>query len=296
MRVAVISTSCPYHGANFARNLKAAGMDAVFLEGNLADVDFKNYDVVWSVGNFLSANIDVLFEFIKKKNRAVKIVGHWVGTDLLQLQQFTGNRKKCVNCIVEDVDVHVADNVNFQKEFYELTGLDAGYVTLIPEAPLEMKPLPEKFAVACYVPNDRADFYRYVTLIETAHQMPDVDFLFFRTEGKATLPNCQFLGWVKDKQKLDMYERCSAALSIPQHGSLGVWVIELMQMGRRAITSEPHPHCLMPQDPKEIISFLSDLKDKKSPDEEASKFYREEYGPKRQIELVEATLKKLGFH
>jgi hypothetical protein len=294
VRIAVISTSCPYHGANFAKNLKAAGMDAVFLEENIGEVDFNDFDILWSVGNFLSANIDVLFEFIKKKNRAIKIVAHWVGTDLLQLQQFTGNRKKCVDCIVEDVDVHVADNVNFQKEFYELTGRDAGYVTLIPQVPLEPKPLPEKFTVACYVPNERADFYRYVTLIETAHTLSDVDFLFFRTEGKATLPNCQFLGWVEGKQKLDLYERCSAALSIPQHGSLGVWVIELMQMGRRAITSEPQKHCLMPENPEKIVELLRQLKNLNSIDEEAGKFYREEYGPEHQLELVEATLKKLG--
>jgi glycosyltransferase involved in cell wall biosynthesis len=293
MRIAVVSTSIPYHAENFARNLKNAGMDATLLRGNILDIDWKLYDVVWSVGNFLSANIDVFYDIVKKKNPNIKIVVHWCGTDLLQLAQFTTNRKKCVRCVLENVDLHVADNVNFQKEFYQLTGLNAGYVTLIPEVPLDLKPLPEKFAVACYVPNERADFYRYVTIIDTARQMPDVEFLFFRTEGKATLPNCQFLGWVKDKQKFDLYERCSVALSIPQHGSLGVWVIELLQMGRRAITSEQHPYCLRPEDPKHIISLLSDLKEKVSPDEEASKFYQEEYSLKRQIELVQAALKKL---
>jgi hypothetical protein len=294
MRIAVISTSCPYHGSNFAKNLKAAGMDAAFLEGNIGEVDWPRYDVVWSVGNFLSANIDILYEFVKKKNPAIKIIAHWVGTDLLQLSQFAANRKKCMSCVLEDVDLHVVDNVNFQKEFYGLTGVDAGYVTLIPEALLELKPLPEKFTVACYVPNERLEFYRFVTIIDTARQMSDVQFLFFRTEGKSPLTNCQFLGWVEGKQKLDLYERCSTALSIPQHGSLGVWVIELMQMGRRAITSEPHPHCLTPENPEHIVELLQQLKNLNSMDEEASKFYRKEYSPKHQIELVDAVLKKLS--
>jgi hypothetical protein len=120
-----------------------------------------------------------------------------------------------------------------------------------------------------------------------------VEFYFFRLEGESPVKNVHYLGWVKDKQKQDLLERCSVALSIPQHGSLSVLCIEMLQMGRRAITSEPHPHCLQAQKPDDIIRFLTELKDKVSPDEEASKFYQEEYSLKHQLELVDQVLKKL---
>jgi len=293
VKIAVCNLSVPYHCINFHRNLKQAGYDVTLLEGDISKVDWSQYNVLWNVGNFLSANCDILYEFIKKKNRKIKIVSHWVGTDLIQLRQFTAFRKKCLPCVLQDIDLNVTDNHNFQKEFYELTGRDCGYVTLIPEQPLSLKPLPEKFAVACYVPNERMEFYRFATLIDTATKMPDVEFYFFRTTGESPLKNCHFLGWVKDKQKLDLFEKCSVALSIPMHGSLSVLCIELLQMGRRAITSEPHPYCSLAQNPKQIISLLTSVKDKVSPDEEASKFYREEYSLKHQLELVDQVLKKL---
>lgn len=295
MRIAIFNTSVPYHAENFYRNLKAAGYDVTFIAcpPETQKIDWGEFDVLWSVGNFLQTNIDIFYDIVKRKNRAIKIVGHWVGTDLLQLQQFTTFRKKCVDCVLQDIDLNVTDNQFFIKEFYELTGQDCEYVTLIPEKPLELRPLPEKFAVACYVPNERLEFYRFITVSDLAAKLPDVEFYFLRTEGKSPMANCHYLGWVKGQQKLDLYEKCSVALSIPVHGSLGVWVIELMQMGRRAITSEPHPYCVLAEKPEQIMSTLVEMKDKASPDDEASTYYRVEYSPKHQVELVDKALKKL---
>lgn len=294
MKMAITNLSIPYHCINFHRNLKEAGYNATLLEGDIAKVDWKQYDVLWNIGTFLSMNVDILYEIVKKKNPQIKIVSHWVGTDLLQLHQFTANREKCLRCILQDIDLHVTDNRNFQKEFYELTKLDAEYVPLIPEHPLTLKPLPEKFAVACYAYHPRLEFYRFATVIDTATKFPDVDFYFFRLKGESPIKNVHYLGWVKDEKKMEMLEKCSVALSIPQHGSLSVLVIELLQMGRRAITSEPYPYCLQAQNPEHIMKLLSELKDKVSPDEEASKFYQEEYSLKRQLELVDKALKNFS--
>lgn len=293
LKIAITNLSIPYHTVNFHRNLKNAGYNVEFIEGDIKKVDWGKFDVFWNVGTFLSQNFDLLYEFVKKRNRRIKIVSAWCGTDLLQLAQFTNSRKKCLRCILQDIDLNVTDNRNFQKEFYELTGRDCEYVTLIPEVPLTLKPLPPKFAVACYVPPTRLPFYRFATVVDTATKMPDVEFYFFRTTGKSPLKNCHFLDWVKDQEKMDLFEKCSVALSIPHHGSLSVLCIEMLQMGRRAITSEPHPHCLQAENPEQIVSLLTMLKDKVSPDEEASKFYREEYSLKRQLELVDKALKTL---
>lgn len=293
MKIAVSNLSIPLHCKIFYNNLKQAGYDITPIESDISKVDWTQFDVLWNIGSFLSMNMDILYGIVKKKNPRIKVVSHWVGTDLIQLGQFVTYRKKCLKCVLQDIDLNVTDNKNFQKEFYELTGLDAEYATLIPEKVLELKPLPEKFAVACYAYHPRLDFYRYLAVMETAKKMPDVDFYFFRLEGESPIPNCHFLGWVEDKRKMEMLERCSVALSIPQHGSLSVLCIEMLQMGRRAITSEPHPHCLQPQKPEDLIRFLTDLKSKVSPDEEASKFYREEYGLKHQLELVDNALKRL---
>jgi len=295
LRIAISNLSIPYHCQNFFNNLKDAGYNVDLIQGDIGKVDWKQYDVLWNVGTFLSANTDILYEMVKKKNREIRIISFWCGTDILQLAQFVRYRKKCLPCVIQDVDLHVADNQLFIKELYELGVKDVQYVTLIPEVPLSLKPLPEKerFAVACYVPNERLEFYRFATIVDTATKMPDVEFYFFRTTGESPLKNCHFLGWVKGKEKLDLFEKCSVALSIPGHGSLSVLCIEMLQMGRRAITSEPHPHCLQAQKPSDIIRFLTELKDKASPDEEASKYYREEYSLKHQLELVENALKKL---
>lgn len=293
MKIAVSNLSVPYHCVNFHRNMKQAGYDVSLIQGDISKVDWRQFDILWNIGTFLSANTDILYEMVKKKNPQIKIISHWVGTDLLQLSQFTAYRKKCLPCVLENIDLHVTDNRNFQKEFYELTGLDAEYVTLIPEKPLELKPLPEKFAVACYAYHPRLEFYRFATVIDTATKMLDVEFYFFRLEGESPIKNVHYLGWVQGEKKMEMLEKCSVALSIPLHGSLSVLCIELLQMGRRVIASEPHPHCYHAQKPDDIIRFLTEIKDKVSPDEEASKFYQEEYSLKHQLELVDKALKKL---
>jgi hypothetical protein len=294
MKLAITNLSIPLHCVNFHRNLKEAGYDATLLQGDISKVDWRQYDVLWNIGSFLSMNVDILYEIVKKRNPNIKIVSHWVGTDLLQLNQFVTYRKKCLRCVLQDIDENVTDNRNFQKEFYDLTGLDAEYIPLIPEKPYDLKPLPEKFAVACYAYHPRLEFYRFATIIDTATKFPDMDFYFFRLEGESPVKNVHYLGWVEDKRKMELLEKCSVALSIPQHGSLSVLCIEMLQMGRRAITSEPHPHCLQAENPQDIIRFLTELKDKVSPDEETSKFYQEEYSLKHQLELVDGVLKKLG--
>lgn len=294
MKIAVTNLSIPYHTVNFHRHLKEAGYEATLIEGNILKVDWRQYDVLWNVGSFLSMNMDILYELIKKKNPKIKIISHWVGTDLLQLYQFVSTRKKCLSCVLQDIDLNVADNQLFIKEFYELTGQDCEYVTLIPEKPLDLKPLPEKFAVACYAYHPRLEFYRFATIIDTATKMPDANFYFFRLEGESPIKNVHYLGWVDGEKKMEYLEKCSVALSIPLHGSLSVLAIEMLQLGRRAITSESHPHCYHAQKPDDIIRFLTEIKDKVSPDEEASRFYREEYSQKHQLELVKQALKKLG--
>lgn len=295
LKIAVSTTSIPLHTKILWNNLRSGGYDADLIQGDIQRVDWSKFDVLWSVGTFLSANFDVMYEFVKKKNPRIRIISHWCGTDLVQFSQFTQARPKCQKCVLENIDLHVCDSHLFVKELYQLAGVESEYVTLIPEQQLELKPLPpkEEFSVACYVPSERLEFYRFATLIDIARQFPDTTFNFFRTVGQSPLPNCHFLGWVEGEKKLSLYERCNACISIPIHGSLGVWVIELLQMGRRAILSEPYLHCLQAQKPDDIIRFLTELKDKVSPDEEASKFYREEYSLKHQLELVENALKKL---
>jgi hypothetical protein len=64
----------------------------------------------------------------------------------------------------------------------------------------------------------------------------------------------------------------------------------MLQMGRRVIASESHPYCLQAKKPDDIVRYLTELKDKASPDEEASKYYRAEYSPEKQLMLVKNAL------
>lgn len=304
VKIAVISAGVKFVPETFTHILKSAGYDVAFYpldrKKGYGYIDWKSIDVVYNVGFFF--NVDVLFDALKAKYPHLKIVNWWVGVDILNAASFIRARPKCRRCIFRSIDVHVVDCVDFIKELKDgLNIKKSWYVPSIPE-PMPLTRLPNDFAAAVYMPPHRKAFYGYPIIIETARQLPDVPFYFFslfnydRDKTVPPMPNVHFVGFVQGEDKFDWWSKCSACLTIPIHGGVSLTMIEFLQMGRRAVCNKKLPHVYYvkePLNPNMIVEKLKEIMKFKEPDEEASKFYHEEYSYDKVIEKVKPVLESL---
>lgn len=298
IRVGVVSLGCPYHGNIFVNNMNANLKHYAFKfltpseEYGWASVNPRELDVLWFYG--FHALPDLLISKFKGENPKLKVVVTWVGSDLLEFVAFATHRPQCRACIIKDVDMHVADGLTLQKELERLD-IKSEYIPSIPEKPWELKPLPEKFAVAAYVPGFRAEFYNYSMIRDVAEQMQDVEFNLFGGGGVAIptdLSNMSYLGWVEGERKQALWEGSSVLLYMPKHGSLGVTAIEFLQMGRWVVCSQEYPHVFKCSSAYEILDVLSQLRIKKEGNLEGSRFYHSEFSVQKQAEKVKQVLNR----
>jgi len=299
LRVGVISLGAPYHGNIFVNNMNATLKHYSFefimpsKEYGWQHVDPRNFDILWFYG--FHALPDLLISKFKAKNPTLKVVVDWVGSDILEFVAFIRVRPQCKDCIINNVDVHVADGLNLVKELDSL-GIKASYVPSVPEKGFELKPLPEKFAVAAYVPGFRADFFNFPMINEAAWFLNDVEFNLFGGGDVAIATeyaNVHYRGWVEADERRKWWEASSVALYLPQHGSLGLIAIEFLQMGRWVISTLEYAHVFKCSTVDELVWTLESLKERKEGNIEGSKYYLEQYSAEKQAEKVKEVLDKL---
>lgn len=299
LRVGVVALGCPFHGVIFVNNMNANLKHYAFTflaptqEYGWSHIDARELDVLWFYG--FHALPDLLISKFKEENPKLKVVVTWVGSDLLEFVAFATHRPQCRGCIVKGVDVHVVDGLNLKSELEKLD-IKSEYIPSIPEKCWELKSLPEKFAVAAYVPGFRAEFFNYTMIREAAKNMPDVEFHLFGggpTKIEPDLPNMVYHGWVEGEERQWWWENSSVVLYLPKHGSIGLIAVEFLQMGRWVVSTLSAPYVLECQTADEIVSVLENLKEIKEGNLEGSKYYQSEYSAERQSSLVKAILDKL---
>jgi len=302
IRVGVVSLGAPYHGKIFVNNMNSELKHYRFSfleptkEYGWAHINPLELDVLWFYG--FHALPDLFISKFKDENSKLRVAVDWVGSDILEFLNFLSFRPQCKDCIIKNIDVHVADGLNLVRELESL-GIKASYVPSVPEKEFELKPLSQKFSVAAYVPGFRADFFNYPLIKAVAEKMQDVEFHLFGG-GPIKLevdvfnnPNVFYHGWVEGEERRMWWEDTSVLLYMPKHGSLGLIAIEYLQMGRYVICTQEYPHIFRCSSVDELFSTLKQIKDKREPNIEGSKHYLNEYNAEKQAEKVKQILDKL---
>ena len=307
IRVGVVSLGAPHHGNIFANNMNKVMKHYKFehvapsREYGWAHINPRELDVLWFYG--FHGLPDQLISKFKEDNPKLKVIVTWVGSDILEFGQFSRYRPGCAQCIIKNVDIHVADGQNLVREMDQFFGIKPIYIPSIPDTPLELTPLPEKFAVAVYCPGFRADFFNYPLIRNVAEKLPEVPFNLFgggpvglpnaELDGDKVVPNLLYLGWVEGEVKKKWWKESSVLLYMPKHGSLGVTGVEFLQMGRYVICSQEYPFVIECKTEEDLLSALTGLKDVKEPHVEASKYYLAEFSVEKQGEKVGEILDKI---
>lgn len=300
MKIAMVSEGAGLHAQNLVKNLTdldgheftfypthpRAGfkpMPGLIVEDTFqlhqySHVDWSEVDVLWNMGYFFT--VDQLFMQLKVMYPQIKIVNHWIGTDILYIAQFLASRPLCKHCFLSKIDLHLVDDYSFQQELHNLFYLETLFVPTLPEHPMPLTPLPEEFAVGVYLPFYKRDFYRFNDIFKVAMQLPDIPFYVFsldKWEMEGVPENIQFTEYIPPEKKEEVWGLCSVFISVPIHGGLGITAIEMEQMGRDVITDKEYPHTHRIESLIDMVGVIKKLKAKSKLNKKGSEFYHQEY-------------------
>lgn len=243
----VLVLGLPYFGRMLAGVLVRRGWDATFLGHPGRSVRgwlrvaraLLRADVLY----LISARVDrrAPQAWLLRFRRRPTVI-HWVGTDvLIALEAY---ERGDVPAHIARAAVHWCDAPWLAPELSQL-GIAAEYVPLpVPGvATAEPTPLPERFHVLLYLPED--DFDREVfdmeTLLALPNAFPEVQFTLVPSRPE-TLPgplppNLSAPGWVEDMEAL--YRDVTVMVRLTSHDGTSFMAVECLARGRYVIWTYP---------------------------------------------------------
>lgn len=189
-------------------------------------------DVVWATGCGV--------------RRGIRTGYYWIGTDVLNAitEWRNGTQTRWFQSESQRA-AHWAGAPWLAKELRAL-GLPAepvlfpGWLPSIEGVP----PLPERFRVVTYIPDQRPDFYGGEQIIEVAEALPDAEFVVIGGQGawlKVSPPrNLRFVGWISDVTRT--YIESTAVVRMVRHDAIGGSVREGLALGRHVLYTYEVPH------------------------------------------------------
>ena len=255
-RLCVSSLGATFHGKKLSYILNADFLEMPSRREN-------HYDAIYSIGFYpefakMQDSIFLADFYDDKKGRtpAKKIV-HFIGTDIWQLRKISLEGLDIWKSYFKNgIDEILVEAEFTQKEIEEVLGIKAKIVPIPPAKLYDVMKLPEKFTVACYMPQTNSNFYLPEVMEEVAKLMPDVEFKFFGNHNSVgrhqKIKNIENVGYINLME--DFIKECSAIMRFPIHDGLPISVLEFILAGRYATTNVPIEQAYMvPNSDKDSI-------------------------------------------
>ena len=288
--ICVTSPGAPFHAKNIAKILGAEFRVAPQHKPH-------NFKMIYLLGFYpqLAPQCSAVFSTHEGKITTAKKVVHWVGSDIwglmnTSLMQVRGLKKQF------DLQslIHLVEFQQTKNEMATL-GFDTEIVPLPPAKLYEPIPLPKKFTVAVYMPEQQPEFYYKDLMEEVAHAMPDTDFLFFGNRFDLSKnKNIQHVGYIEEMDKF--IAECSAIVRMTVHDGLPLSLVEFVTAGRNALFNIAMPHMMHVNSNNKdlIVQRIRDLQ-KLPLNEAGSKYYRELMDHKKYKEKIESLLTDIKY-
>ncbi len=194
-------------------------------------------DLVYQIGGDLRPNR--LYQRIFKLKK--KLVMHWVGSDILEMQQWQAKRNSFVPELLSQVE-HWTE-VDWTATELAALGIKPKVIPLTPTVfPDEIRELPKEFVVLTYLPTGKEEFYGIKQIIKLATAFPQVIFLAAAAssnrQSEIVWPdNIIPLGWVD--RMTDLYSQVVLLIRLTEHDGLSFMVLEALAQGRHVFWSYP---------------------------------------------------------
>jgi len=262
------------------------------------DPKIGDYDLIYLIScNFLSS--PQTFDFLIRHWKAgSKILIHWIGSDILELQQMPSEQRQLVlSMVTQPGFMHVAEFEPTNKELKDLGIETVNYFPLPPKYLPDLMSFPEKFTVGIYM-YGREQFYHWGLMKQVMKICPEHKFIVYGhnsryTYEKIELPNVEYRGQV---DMLDLLPEVAAHMRFTVHDGLPLGPLEYIMAGRYVVTNVPEvKHTTLlpiqgnavetPREAKEVKRCLDYIKgnyfNKNKLNERASAYWREELQVKK---------------
>lgn len=189
-----------------------------------------------------------------------KIIMHWVGSDILEMKDWLRKGHRFSPVLLRH-SYHWAE-VDWTADELQELGIRAQVVPLTPASfPAEVKELPSKFVVLCYLPPEREAFYGGVEMIQLARQFPEIVFLAVAASPTVSHPdwpeNIIPVGWVDDMEEL--YPEITVLVRFTEHDGLSFMVLEALAHGRYVVWSYPFEGVRKATDYAQLMGSICEL-------------------------------------
>jgi glycosyltransferase involved in cell wall biosynthesis len=267
--ICVTAPGAPFHAKNIAKILKQEFR-------HMPSFKPHNFKMIYLLGFYPQMAEQCAGVFATqggKLTSGTKVI-HWIGSDIWgMLNSKVLDVKKLKDQFAANNFIHLVEFEQTRDELRDL-GIEAKIVPLPPARLYEPMPLPKKFTVAVYMPDQNQEFYYKDLMEEVAFAMPDIDFLFFGNRFDLSKnKNIQHVGYIDDMEKL--LKECSAIVRLTAHDGMPLSLAEFVMAGRNALFNIKIPHMVyLNSNNKElIIQRIRDLQ-KLPLNVEGSKYYR----------------------
>lgn len=257
----------------------------------------KDCDTLFLVGLYHPG--DAFYKQIASFRKTIIL---FAGTDILQLQALPRSAQRSVFAsLLKDRVCFATEAPTVKDRIKDLFGLRSEIV-YIPSKhvfPAEEIPLPKTFAVGCYMPPSKLDFYHHDLILGVAAKFPTVPFHLYSVVGYNHLPSTYKGNNIvpHPTQIVDMppfLAGLSCGIRITAHDTYTMSAIEYSQMGRWFINNYSMPFCdEVAAEPSvdEVAKVLADIQNRTEPNHAGRAFYRKNHDPKTFLAKIKDLLK-----
>ena len=271
--ICVTAPGAPFHGKNIAKILGAEFRHAPQFKPH-------KFKMIYELGFYPQLAQQCAAAFTNNDGstfQGIKVI-HWVGSDIWGLLNTSIlNVKKLKTQFDQNNFKHLTEFEQTQLEMRDLN-IETEILPLPPIRLYEPMPLPKKFTVAVYMPDQNAEFYYKDLMEEVAVAMPDIQFLFYGNRFDLSKnKNIQHVGYIEDMEAF--LKECSAIVRLTVHDGLPLSLAEFITAGRNALFNIKMPHMVYVNSGNKdlIVQRIRDLA-KLPLNIEGSKYYRELMG------------------
>ena len=265
-----------YHARVLSEQLKLFASESLrvrYVGQTLTRREIERCDVLHLISSPLP-------QLLKARSTGKPVVYHWIGSDVLRIIKDTPLRRRLKKMLIDIAPaIHLAVYEPLRDELAEI-GIHSQHFPLVQaDFPDEPFPLPKDFAVLCYLPAQRWEFYYGDRVMEIARWLPDIQFHIVAAQSAIGAPgNVSFHGYVEDMKFL--YRQSNALIRLTHHDGLSKMVLEALAYGRHVLWNHPFPHCYRVDTVEEITEKLLLLSKTNTINLSGHNFVKQHYHPK----------------
>ena len=206
----------------------------------------KDINIIYSISN----SFKLYSLFFVAKFFGVKIVNHWIGSDVLVAKK--SKKNYIFNNLL--VDINLACSSHIKKEIKDL-GIESYNIPIIPSnIKYVISDMPNQHKVLVYLPENKEIFYGLEYIKKLSNKYNNIKFYIVANNNNKLISsrNVEFKGNVSYNEMEKIYQEISILIRMPKHDGLSMMVLEALGKGKEVIYNYSFPGTHLAKDYKQL--------------------------------------------